>query len=128
MAGDGTIVAGPPVVDAFDCQEIQNSVGILVSPHVREHTPDLEGMFFVDNNAGRGHPYGYEAELEKKLPLALSAHPAAIPFHRHGVPFNGLAIVPVCPGDHVDTWHEQTYDVAVSQLRRLRLEAPDPGA
>jgi len=127
---NGAFVAGRPIVEAYDYENRQNWVGIMLSPSTIARQPDLEQKCKL--------PDGQEIKLGfdlKRLRLpSLIWRNRGIPFHKDDESslaepdsFDGYALLPTGNGvTHANII--QKLDDAIRSLERLKMVAPDPKA
>jgi len=130
----GAIIAGRPIIDAFQYEKQQNWVGIIISPTVIEKFPNLE----IDIELKKPHSVQQVEDILSRLPLPLILTKYAIPFNveklsREQLPytyiedyrFSGIAIIP-----HPDTTQFQStmiyHDRTQKRLEFLKSIAPSP--
>ena len=128
-AGAGVIVAGRPIVEAFEYEHAQDWLGVMLCPSVVRHNPDV-GQQCAPPPRVQGE--AADAWLSRmRLSLHLQAW-GGIPFHANDPhaprALEGFAIVPMA--DTVTTAAEAVADLddTIRRVAQLKLLAPDPTA
>jgi hypothetical protein len=125
----GVIVAGRPIVEAYQYELKQNWLGIMLCPSVIRAVPDLVGKC---NGSGRlaGED---EAEYFRRLrwPLVLATY-GGIPFHVAD-PFQpqsqeGIAVLPISGAATMFDEVKESQTRVRQALEQMKMVAPDPAA
>jgi hypothetical protein len=122
----GTFVAGRAIVEAYQFEEKQDWIGIMVSPSVRQRIPDLERRCLLATPG----PYDNVQEFKQQIGWAPYLQRASIPFHGEAgetVDYEGLAVVP-STGNFDPKSLTDSLGKSLACLRRLKSIAPDPPA
>jgi hypothetical protein len=128
--GESVFVAGRAVIDAYQFEQAQDWVGIMISPSALGRFKDLEALCLI-NWQKHASVEGFK-DLTRRLQWAAFIQPCrSIPFHP-STPFDtpmfdGFAIVPTSGvADPVALCESVTK--ATENLRWLRAIAPSPSA
>jgi len=121
-------VAGRAVIEAYQFEQAQNWVGIMVAPSALSHVPDLRSRCYRSNLTD---DKSFKEALPR-LPWAAFIQPChRIPFHtstpQERSSFDGFAIVPT-NGELEPASLRDSIFVAMKRLEWLRAIAPSPRA
>jgi hypothetical protein len=122
----GTFVAGRAIIDAYNFEKIQDWVGVMLCPSVRQKVKDLEDRCKLIDPVGKSQE-GLE-KIVAKAPWSAFIQPCdKIPFHTEPTDYSGFAIVPT-DGQIDPTRVRNSLKASVGCLERLKTIAPDPKA
>jgi hypothetical protein len=131
----GKFVAGPAIIEAYQFEEQQDWIGIMLAPSVVDKADYLARYCALPPSAkmstGGMHArravherFGSEyREFKDHIPWAAHVQPCGIPFHEGT--YDGYAIVPTTE-DPLPTHLVRRLDQSLLTLRRLRSVAPRP--
>ena len=128
--GESVFVAGRAVIDAYQFEQAQDWVGIMVSPSALARVKDLETRCYLDGNL---HSLGgHLIDLLARIGWAGLIQPyRSIPFHSPNPldpqTFDGFAVVPTTRELTPAALHD-CVGVARDRLKWLRAVAPSPSA
>jgi len=126
--GKSVFVAGRPVIEAYQFEQVQDWIGIMIAPSAILSVPDLGKRCNLNWNQALG-VFRKERDL---LKWAAFIQPCqAIPFHATN-PFNdsrydGFAVVPTNGFSKLTKLRDNTRE-AMDKLNWLRAVAPTPAA
>jgi hypothetical protein len=124
----GAIVAGSPIVEAFEYEKRQNWLGIMLCPSVLRANPELETRL---GQPTREQDEGWAAWFLRCRLALMIHHWTTIPFHgSFDVPtaHDGFAVVPLRADAQTRTGVVDSIQETMAAARKLRFEAPDPVA
>lgn len=121
---ESVFVAGSAVIDAYQFEQQQDWVGIMLAPSARTQVPDLESRCIL-------HTFKDSVDFVKRVEwAAVLQYCPQIPFHQISVAENmyrGFAIVPRhCAAEAADL--TANISSAIKQLEWLRSVAPSPAS
>jgi|SRR5271168_3766126 hypothetical protein len=125
---NSVFVAGRAVIDAYQFEQAQNWIGIMLAPSALARVPDLGKRCRVDQYASRESL----ADLRDRISWAAHIQPwGGIPF-RASSPleqpvFDGFAVVPMNGALEPSSLHE-SLKTSLGRLAWLRSLAPSPSA
>jgi hypothetical protein len=119
--GNGVFVAGRPIVDAYEFEQKQDWIGIMVTPSVLKVKPKLPGMCRMPK-PGKALESGFGSRLGWIL---LAQRYAGIPFHDGK--FDGFAVVPT-PAGSTTVEFSQYLKKCSRKLDTLKRLAGEPKA
>lgn len=127
---ESVFVAGRAVIDAYQFEQAQDWVGIMISPSALAHVQDLEARCRFQDTIHTSAE-GFKDVLPR-LKWAASIQPCpSIPFHSSNPfepqCFDGFAVVPT-DGSLDPVALRDSLGVAVKRLKWLRAVAPSPGS
>ncbi len=118
----GTVVAGRPIIDAYEFEGRQDWIGIMLTPSVVERHPELEGEASMGKT-----PASWTG-----IPLNALLRHGQIPWQStipHDTPrYSGFSVVPLSRNAKTAREIEQSHACSLAKLRRLHAIAPDPRA
>ncbi len=125
---ESVFVAGAAVIDAYQFEQQQDWIGIMIAPSARERVPDLEERCQLQ---GRTSVDAFR-EVEPHLQWAAFIQPCQhIPFHAENAferpTFDGFAVVPTS-GLLEPVALRDSIKASIDRLNWLRAIAPTPGA
>jgi hypothetical protein len=117
---ESVFVAGSAVIDAYQFEQQQDWVGVMLTPSARAQVADLQNR--CDLN------FITSADFVKRVQwAAVIQHCRSIPFHDETNPYKGFAIVPRhCTFEAADL--TESINSALEQLEWLRGIAPSPAS
>jgi hypothetical protein len=127
--GSGIVIAGRPIVDAFEYEKGQDWIGIMVCPSVLREDPELRSRAQALSPKRANETWEmWRSRSEAALTLQEWEE---IPFH--GEPdlqleHAALAVVPLSPTARLATEIKADLDATKALLENLRFEAPQPKA
>lgn len=117
----GVFVAGRPIVEAYEFEQRQDWIGVMVTASVLQAVVKLPGWCRMSKGKKET-----DQELLHRLPwTVLVQRCKTIPFHEDSV--DGFAVVPTPSGSNVGDV-DKYLKTCVGKLDRLKLLAPDPRA
>lgn len=120
----GTFVAGRPIVDAYRYEQLQDWVGIMITPSVLTMVPDLKDKCRLKGNFEEGE---IRNDIRRRLPWPAVVQPADIRFHAPHDRYDGFAVVP--SGGSLDFGAlSGSLSQSLEKLSWLKALAPDPSA
>jgi hypothetical protein len=125
----GTFVAGRAIIEAYQFEEKQNWVGIMLAPSVIAKKRDIRNLSEIGGTFQTATDF-QRFVSERKPWAAFVQFCERIPFH--GTPlddpdYEGLALVPT-RGEALFPGMKDTIDASIQALSRLKAIAPDPQA
>ncbi len=116
------IVAGRPIVEAYDLERDQDWAGIMLSPSVIARFPELTERARGNVLETRGD-VEWSTMIESLWPASV-LHAAKIPRKGDLQPFDGFAVTPIDPGASFTDWSDKTFRQLMKRMNRLIQEAP----
>lgn len=128
--GESVFVAGRAVIDAYQFEQLQNWVGIMVAPSAVESVPDLEARCITKKSEEYEDLLPFH-EVEPRLQWAAFVQRCRqIPFRGTAMQpetFDGFAVVPTS-GEAEPSALRDSIKAAIDRLSWLRTIAPSPSA
>lgn len=126
--GESVFVAGRAVIDAYQFEQIQDWIGIMIAPSARARVPDLEERCRLANQTS---VEAFRA-VEPRFAWAAFIQPChSIPFHTENQfessSFDGFAVVPTS-GLLDPVALRDSVKEAIDRLNWLRAIAPTPAS
>lgn len=130
--GANSIIAGRPIIEAYEAEQQQDWVGVMLCPSLLRHFDVAVVAAHDDGPAAldRSHPAG-----QRRFDLAWRLRSAYIPWHGDKRPLHSVAILPIRM-DPVETESPPVrvsriiaeYGVCHRSLERLRWQSPEPAS
>jgi hypothetical protein len=121
--GLGVIIAGQPLVEAYRYEQMQDWIGIMLSPHLLQNWSRHVALarsyqtFFDPRPRLRAQPpWNFLCQYCDQIPLKNGSHVRD---------YAGFAITPTGVGDKAVPDVLETLEACIIKLNRLRLLAPD---
>ncbi len=115
ILGEGVFVAGPALIEAYQWEQKQNWIGVMVAPSALRTVPNLKRLC----------PRPDSCNLSSVNPwMEVIQHHATIPFHSSVPSFDGFALVPTKGESPSHFWYN--LKISIERLESLRMTAPSP--
>ena len=122
-SSSGVILAGRPIIEAYEYEKRQDWIGIMVTPSVLECFPRI----VTDEGYPNRFPRKKYSEWEVN-PMTFYA-PAQISFHGSTADFYGFAVIPISPNcSSAQQASDELNKMPQENLHPLSMSAPDPEA
>ena len=126
--GESVFVAGRAVIDAYQFEQAQDWIGVMIAPSALARVPDLEARCRLANHTTTE---GFREVVPRIKWVAFIQPCHTIPFHSEnpfeGSTFDGFAVVPT--SDFLEpTALRDNIKAAIDRLNWLRAIAPTPAS
>jgi hypothetical protein len=122
---NGAVIAGRPIIDAHRYEVQQQWIGIMMTPALREHVPDITAERCAVGRAASEPTAGTRFEVAIR---ALQIQPCAVPLEiasGRTTDFESFAVVPLRPTATDLQGLRDSLDEVRRKLDRLKQLAPD---
>lgn len=126
--GPGIVVAGRPIVEAFEYEKAQDWIGIMICPSVLREDPELSSRCTLSAKLSGESWETWRTRSQTGLTLQEWEE---IPFHddsSQSAKHAALAVVPMSSTAKTAPEVRADLDSSRRSLEKLRLEAPNPRA